>query len=119
MRGYNYRMFMQEKFVKQRILNIAYNQCRYKEYIRFRRWRHIKQDRYNYSLRDPEDKWFNYLGEYTKEYRKSKTFNARKDKTYWGDEWKMKYSSKRSKLKRNQLSNIDEQIGERYYIFNK
>ena len=110
MRDYNYRMDVQEKFVKKRILNFAYQREYYNISTRRRR---------NYHLRDPEDKWFNYLGEYTKQYRKSRTYDERKWRTHWGENWKEKYLKRRSRLKENILNKINEQIGQEYYIFNK
>jgi hypothetical protein len=117
MRDYNYRRDKQEKFVKQRILNIAYQEKHYN--YAYRRYSRHGQSEPNCSKKDPEDKWFNYLGEYTPEYKKSNTFDIRKYKTWWGDWWKEKYLLRRSRLKKFNIKELDEQIGQTYYIFNK
>jgi hypothetical protein len=118
MRDYNYRMNKQEIFVKRRILNIVYAREYYENSIHmYQRSRRGYPN--NFTMRDPEDKWFNYLGEYTKKYRKSYAHNERKWKTEWGEEWKSKYSYTRPKLKKSHIKNINDQIGETYYTINK
>tara|TARA_R110000772_G_scaffold2410_1_gene8365 strand:- start:68040 stop:68396 length:357 start_codon:yes stop_codon:yes gene_type:complete len=117
MRDYNYRIGKQEKFVKQRIMNIAYKESHYDGNY-FHRYGG-RTNSPNCGKKDPEDKWFNYLGEYTGRYRKSYDFQTRKFYTEWGEQWKDKYLTRRSKLKENKLKRINEQVGQKYYIFNK
>lgn len=116
MRDYNFRIDKQEIIVKRHIFDIAYQ----REY--YHNSNHRSMRRYNlnrFSERDPEDKWFNYLGEYTRVYKKSISHNERKWVKDWNYIWKEKYLARRSRLKEHIKNKIDEQIGQTYYIFNK
>ena len=84
-------------------MNIAYAREYYRVYIRGGR---------NYWLNLPENKWFNYLGEYTREYKSATSFQSK----YWYDtEWKEKYNRKRSREKEIIRKKLNDEIGEIYY----
>tara|TARA_R110000772_G_C13296278_1_gene438466 strand:+ start:1495 stop:1851 length:357 start_codon:yes stop_codon:yes gene_type:complete len=118
MRDYNYRKDKQERFVKQRILNIAYQQKHYSgTFLRYNRRSFVMGP--NCNEKDPEDKWFNYLGEYTPRYKTSYDFQMNRRYIDWGETWKEKYLLRRARSKRINKNKIDEQIGQTYYIFNK
>ena len=101
-------MGKQEKFVKKRIMNIAYAHSHYVNY----------PGRRGYFEKYPEDKWFNYLGEYTGRYKTTPGLDDRRWND-WNESWKEKYLSRRSRLKRVTINKVNDQVGERYYTLNK
>lgn len=115
MRDYNYRMHVQDRVVKRRLLEAIgssyfYVNCSY------------PYRRYYYGgmgYHEPKNLWIDYLGKYTRVFSKSRTYNIRKDKMIWDDKWHKKYHSNREKLKNNIKKKINDQVGERYYTLNK
>ena len=102
-RNYNWRSCNEQRVVKKRILSTVYAKSYYDDNLRHRR-RHMY----------PEDKWFNYLGEYSSSFKSGGTgFNHR---SHWDDDWKEKYHRSRSRFKVYTYKELNDQIGEKYHI---
>lgn len=67
-----------------------------------------------YSIRRPENIWFNFIGEYP-EYRTSSGQDTRRYQVR-NDKWKFKYEGSRSKLKEITRKEFNDEIGEKYHI---
>jgi hypothetical protein len=99
-RDYNFRSFNQQRVVKKRILNTVYANHYYSSIRR--------------RLLYPEDKWFNYLGEYTQPLKSGGTgFSYRSD---YNDDWKEKYHRCRARFKMKTYKELNDTIGEKYHI---
>jgi hypothetical protein len=112
LRGYNYRIHHKERLIKKRILCGPYSKRYYEKY-------HIGRSRRRYTLNRiqfyrPEDKWFNYIGEYSN-YFKEKT-NSFCNSHHGDDIWKDKYDRKRSRAKEKIRKKINDEIGDKYYF---
>lgn len=115
-RNYNYREHQINRVVKKRVLLNHFYKYGYERFHIGLYGFHTHVPKYidNISFRSPEDKWFNYIGEY-KEYYKERT-NYRGYRRYHDHEWKLKYGKVRAKLKRATNKQIYDEVGEKYYI---
>lgn len=104
-RDYNWRSKNEQRIVKRRILTTVYAKSYYDSNYRRRRGR---------GFMYPEDKWFNYLGEYTPSMKSGGTGFSYK--SFWDDDWKEKYYKSRTGLKRETYKELNDEIGEKYHI---
>ena len=103
MRDYNWRIENEQRVVKRRIISTVYAHSYYNPNLRNNR-RHFY----------PEDKWFNYLGEYYQKFKSSgDDFGYRR---WYDGEWKYKYGQSRVKSKTKIYKELNDEIGEKYHI---
>lgn len=107
MRDYNYRKHQADRVLKRRVINIPFAGAWYN-------YSHVYRRRY--GIRLPEDDWFNYFGEYLYFQNTCDSINGINRERRWGYPWKEKYYTKRCRLKKVILKEINDEVRERYYI---
>ena len=112
-RDYNYRIHHKNRVVKKKILATPFRYAYYEKTHRSN-WRNRYSDLIIFV--DPEDKWFNYLGQYSNLYKKSsnKYGNNHYNKNS-ADCWKAKYGYNRMSNNRKIRKDINDEIGKKYY----
>lgn len=113
-RDYNFRKHHTERIVKKNVKKKPY---RYGEYNKIHIPSSIGVYKNYYVLNYvPEDKWFNYLGEYYRYFKKSTNRYSYTPYRKYENVWKEKHHRKRSRFKRISKKEIHDEIGKRYYI---